>query len=181
MLARAASSLASRNSALANSRRTSPMASKKSAPRFAIQNRVVLPGSEKAPLAAATGEQPSPASARITVSVIVRRKQPLKAANRLGKERLTRAQYRQAHAADPGRHQARSSLRKGVRPHSGSRNAQARTSHHQAHRHSCGYAESLRRQPRSENHRRPDLSHPRGQHPAAQRACRPRRSRPRPR
>ena len=76
------------------------MASKKSAPRFATQNRAVLPGSEKAPLAA-TGEQPSPASTRITVSVIVRRKQQLKAANRLGKERLTRAQYRQAHAADP--------------------------------------------------------------------------------
>ena len=76
------------------------MASKKSAPRFASQNRVVLPGSEKKPLAA-TGEKPSPASTRITVSVIVRRKQPLKAANRLGKERLTRAQYRQAHAADP--------------------------------------------------------------------------------
>jgi kumamolisin len=77
------------------------MASKKSAPRFASQNRAVLPGSEKAPLPAATGEQPSPASTRITVSVIVRRKQPLKAANSLGKERLTRAQYRQAHAADP--------------------------------------------------------------------------------
>jgi kumamolisin len=77
------------------------MASKKSAPRFAIQNRVVLPGSEKAPLAAASGEKPSPASTRITVSVVVRRKQPLKAANRIGKERLTRAQYRQKHAADP--------------------------------------------------------------------------------
>ena len=77
------------------------MASKKSAPRFATQNRVVLPGSEKAPLAAASGEKPSPASTRITVSVIVRRKKPLKAANRLGKERLTRAQYRQTHAADP--------------------------------------------------------------------------------
>jgi kumamolisin len=77
------------------------MAPKKSAPRFASQNRVVLPGSEKAPLATATVEKPSPASTRITVSVIVRRKQPLKAANRLGKERLTRAQYRQAYAADP--------------------------------------------------------------------------------
>jgi kumamolisin len=77
------------------------MASKKSAPRFASQNRVVLPGSEKKPLATATEEKPASASTRITVSVIVRRKQPLKAANRLGKERLTRAQYRQAHAADP--------------------------------------------------------------------------------
>jgi kumamolisin len=77
------------------------MAPKKSAPRFASQNRVVLPGSEKAPLATASAEKPSPAATRITVSVIVRRKQPLKAANRLGKERLTRAQYRQAYAADP--------------------------------------------------------------------------------
>jgi kumamolisin len=77
------------------------MAPKKSAPRFASQNRVVLPGSEKTPVTTATAEKPSSSSTRITVSVIVRRKAPLKAANRLGKERLTRAQYRQAHAADP--------------------------------------------------------------------------------
>ena len=77
------------------------MAPKKSVSRFASQNRVVLPGSEKTPVTTAAAEKPSPASTRITVSVIVRRKAPLKAANRLGKERLTRAQYRQAHAADP--------------------------------------------------------------------------------
>ncbi len=77
------------------------MAPKKSAPRFASQNRVVLPGSEKAPLTTALTEKPAPASTRLTVSVIVRRKEPLKAINRLGTVRLTRAQYRKAHAADP--------------------------------------------------------------------------------
>jgi kumamolisin len=80
---------------------------KPATPRFAIQSRVVLPGSEKAPLSASTPdasapqEKPSPASASLTVSVILCRKTPLTAASRLGKERLTRAQYRKAHAADP--------------------------------------------------------------------------------
>jgi kumamolisin len=80
---------------------------KPATPRFAIQSRVVLPGSEKAPLSASTPdasapqEKQSPASASLTVSVILRRKTPLTAASRLGKERLTRAQYRKAHAADP--------------------------------------------------------------------------------
>jgi kumamolisin len=78
-----------------------PMAPKKIAPRFSTQSRIVLPGSEKAPLPAALGEKPCPPSSKITVSVLVRRKRPLKAANCLGKERLTRAQYRQLHAADP--------------------------------------------------------------------------------
>jgi kumamolisin len=77
-----------------------PMAPKKSAPRFSSQQRIVLPGSEKAPLPAATGEKPAPPASVITVSVIVKRKSPLKT-NRLGKDRLTRAQYRQKHAADP--------------------------------------------------------------------------------
>ena len=75
------------------------MASKKSA-RFSSQQRVVLPGSEKAPLSAATGEKPARAAGVLTVSVIVRRKKPLNT-KRLGKDRLTRAQYRQQHAADP--------------------------------------------------------------------------------
>ena len=78
---------------------SSPMASKKSA-RFSSQQRVVLPGSEKAPLSAATGEKPARAASVLTVSVIVRRKRPLNT-KRLGKDRLTRAQYRQLHAADP--------------------------------------------------------------------------------
>jgi len=76
------------------------MAPKKSASYFSSQQRVVLPGSEKAPLAAATSEQPAPPKGSVTVSVIVKRKSPLNT-KRLGKDRLTRAQYRQSHAADP--------------------------------------------------------------------------------
>jgi kumamolisin len=76
------------------------MATKKSSPRFSSQNRIVLPGSEKAPLAAATGEKPARPSSLITVSVIVRRKNPINT-KRLGKDRVTRAQYRQQYAADP--------------------------------------------------------------------------------
>jgi kumamolisin len=76
------------------------MAPQKSASHFSSQQRVVLPGSEKAPLAAATTEKPAPAKGSVTVSVIVKRKRPLNSA-RLGKDRLTRAQYRQQHAADP--------------------------------------------------------------------------------
>ena len=74
---------------------------KKPTPHLSATPRVVLPGSERAPLAATTSEKPAPSAAKITVSVIVKRKTPLKAANRLGKQRLTRTQYRQQHAADP--------------------------------------------------------------------------------
>ena len=76
------------------------MAPNKSASRFSSQQRFVLPGSEKAPLSAATGEKPARPASVLTVSVIVKRKSPLKT-NRLGKDRLTRSQYRQNHAADP--------------------------------------------------------------------------------
>ena len=76
------------------------MPSKKSAPGFSSQQRVVLPGSEKAPLSAATGEKPVRPASVITVSVVVRRKSPLNV-GRLGKNRLTRVQYRQQHGADP--------------------------------------------------------------------------------
>src|ERR1700756_1917454 len=77
-----------------------PMPPKKSALRFSSQPRVVLPGSEKAPLTAATGETPVRPTSVITVSVIVKRKSPINT-SRLGQDRLTRAQYRQKHAADP--------------------------------------------------------------------------------
>jgi kumamolisin len=76
------------------------MAPKTSSGRFSSQQRVVLTGSEKAPLPAATGEKPARPSSALTVSVVVRRKTPLNT-KRLGKDRLTRAQYRQQHAADP--------------------------------------------------------------------------------
>ncbi len=76
------------------------MAPKTSSSRFSSQQRVVLAGSEKAPLPAATGEKPARPSSVLTVSVIVRRKSPLNI-KRLGKDRLTRAEYRRQHAADP--------------------------------------------------------------------------------
>jgi kumamolisin len=76
------------------------MATKKATPRLSSKNRVVLPGSEKAPLTAATGEKPAPPGSSITVSVIIRRKNSLNT-KRLGKDRVTRAQYRRQYAADP--------------------------------------------------------------------------------
>src|SRR6202046_4075977 len=76
------------------------MASKTSSSRFTSQQRVVLAGSEKASLSAATGEKPARPSSVLTVSVVVRRKNPLNT-KLLGLDRLTRTQYRQQHAADP--------------------------------------------------------------------------------
>jgi kumamolisin len=77
------------------------MARQISVPHFATQSRTVLSGSEKAPLAEAGGEKPAPLAERITVSVIVRRKTPLKAAHITGEQRLTRDQFNANHAADP--------------------------------------------------------------------------------
>ena len=74
---------------------------KKSTPHFSVAPRHVLPGSDRAPFVETTGERPAPLAAKLTVSVIVKRKTPLKAANRLGKQRLTRTQYRQQHGSDP--------------------------------------------------------------------------------
>jgi kumamolisin len=73
----------------------------KSVPHFATQSRTILSGSEKAPLAQVSGEQPAPSSDRVTVSVIVRRKTPLSAAHSRGEQRLTRAEFNANHAADP--------------------------------------------------------------------------------
>jgi kumamolisin len=77
------------------------MPTKKSTPRFATQSRIVLPGSQKPSFTQPSQEKPAPPATRITVSVVVKCKAPLKAANRLGKERLTRAQFRQSHGPDP--------------------------------------------------------------------------------
>jgi kumamolisin len=74
--------------------------SKKSSP-LKVSPRNVLPGSAKAPFVPTAGEKMAPSGTKITVSVVVRRKTQLKAANRTGKERLTHAQYRQSHGADP--------------------------------------------------------------------------------
>ncbi|MDQ2835330.1 MAG: S53 family peptidase [Acidobacteriota bacterium] len=69
-------------------------------PPLATSARVGLPGSERPALPGATSAPSPTSSARLTVSVIVKRKAPLKTANRLGKQRLTRTQYRQLHSAD---------------------------------------------------------------------------------
>jgi kumamolisin len=74
---------------------------KKSTPKLSPSPRTVLPGSEKAPFVQTAGENPAPSTARLTVSVVVKRKAPLKVANRTGKQRLTHAQYKKNHGADP--------------------------------------------------------------------------------
>jgi kumamolisin len=74
---------------------------KKPIARFSMQPRIVLRGSEKAPAAPAVPEKATPLGSKLTVSVLVRRKKPLKAAHASGKQRLTRAQFRAGHAADP--------------------------------------------------------------------------------
>jgi kumamolisin len=74
---------------------------KKSTPHFLTSPRTILPGSGRAPFIETLADKPAPPSTKFTVSVILKRKTPLKAANRLGKQRLTRAQYRQQHGSDP--------------------------------------------------------------------------------
>jgi kumamolisin len=69
-------------------------------PFIADHPRSVLPGSEKAPVASATDQKAASATSKLTVSVIVRRKQALKT-KRLGKDVLTRAEFLKSHAADP--------------------------------------------------------------------------------
>jgi kumamolisin len=69
-------------------------------PRFSSQQRLALPGSEKAPIATADDARSARASSVLTVTVLVKSKSPINT-RRLGKERLTRAQFRQLHGADP--------------------------------------------------------------------------------
>jgi kumamolisin len=75
------------------------MAQKKSVPHFASQGRMALAGSEKARVENAS--EGKPATGRVTVSVIVRRKAPLGQTNVTGMQRLTRAQFNVEHASDP--------------------------------------------------------------------------------
>jgi kumamolisin len=74
-------------------------------PRFAEQPRVILPGSEKAAVPAAITQKPTSPRSKLTVSVIVRRKQPLEIDRRGGRAsgplRITRAEFKKRHAADP--------------------------------------------------------------------------------
>jgi kumamolisin len=77
------------------------MAQQTSHPHFVTQSRTVLSGSEKRPVAEAVGKRLAAAGEHVTVSVIVRRKNPLAAAHVSGKQRLTRARFNANHAADP--------------------------------------------------------------------------------
>jgi kumamolisin len=77
------------------------MAQQTSHPHFVTQSRTVLSGSEKRPVAEPAGKRPARAAEQLTVSVIVRRKNPLAAAHVSGKQRLTRARFNANHAADP--------------------------------------------------------------------------------
>jgi kumamolisin len=74
-------------------------------PKFAEQSRVVLKGSEKAAAENAVHVKPTPAKAKVTVSVIVKRKEPLKINKRGGRAngpvRLSRSEYKKHHTADP--------------------------------------------------------------------------------
>jgi kumamolisin len=69
--------------------------------RFSVQQRTLLPGSERAAVAPGIAEAPAPTGNRATISVIVRRKTPLTNSHSTGKERLTRAQFRASHGPDP--------------------------------------------------------------------------------
>jgi kumamolisin len=73
--------------------------------KFAEQDRVVLAGSEKAAAAEAVHVKATPAKTKITVSVILKRKNELKISKRGGRSngpvRLTRTAYKKAHSADP--------------------------------------------------------------------------------
>ncbi len=70
-------------------------------PHFVTQSRSVLSGSEKRSVALAVGKRPATTSEQMTVSVIVRRKNPLAAEHVSGKQRLTHARFNANHAADP--------------------------------------------------------------------------------
>jgi kumamolisin len=74
-------------------------------PRFADQARVVLPGSEKAPAPNAVARKATSAKSQVAVSVIVKRKEPLKINRRGGRAsgpvRVSRAEYKKHHSADP--------------------------------------------------------------------------------
>jgi len=73
--------------------------------KLAEQPRSVLPGSEKAPAENAVHVKATPAKAKITVSLILKRKEPLQINRRGGRAagpvRVTRAAYKQHHTADP--------------------------------------------------------------------------------
>jgi kumamolisin len=81
-------------------------AARTTAPRLQDQPRNLLPGSEKSAPSGAAPSQPTPPKSTVTVSVILKRKEPLKINNRAGRAagpvRVSRAEYRRRYSADPG-------------------------------------------------------------------------------
>jgi kumamolisin len=75
------------------------------APRFAEQARLVLPGSEKSPAPNAVRVKATPPKSMVTVSVIVKRKEPLKLNRRGGRAsgpvRVSRTEFQKRHGGDP--------------------------------------------------------------------------------
>ena len=72
--------------------------------RFAEQARTLLPGSDKTAATGAVHVRPTPAGAKMTVSVILKRKEALKFNRRSGRAngpvRVTRAEFKRHYAAD---------------------------------------------------------------------------------
>ena len=87
---------------MARSSRSKSISSK--IPRLAEEPRQVLAGSEKAPPAESVHVRATPARSQVTVSVIVKRKKPLKinrtAGRSSGPVRVSRAEFRKSHSAD---------------------------------------------------------------------------------
>ena len=75
------------------------------APRFDEQERQVLPGSEKSPAPNAVHVKATPAKSMVTVSVIVKRKEPLELNRRGGRAngpvRVSRTEFQKRHGGDP--------------------------------------------------------------------------------
>ena len=63
------------------------MVQQASIPHFATQSRTVLSGSEKHPVSQPGVQKPATPTEQLTVSVVVRRKKPLAAANVSGNQR----------------------------------------------------------------------------------------------
>jgi kumamolisin len=72
---------------------------------FAEQERMILPGSEKSTAADAVYVKSTAAKSKVMVSVLLKRKEPLKINRRSGRAngpvRATRAEYKRRYAADP--------------------------------------------------------------------------------
>jgi kumamolisin len=76
-----------------------PKSPSRKSPRLAEQPRSILPGSERTSISSTAAPKATPQKSKLTVSVIVKRKQPLKLARR--PVRVTRAKYKNLYAADP--------------------------------------------------------------------------------